>query len=401
MSASSFDPTGPPKLPDRGRAGSGDHPPPTPRGAPGSGPSGESIPPQEASTDPGTPFDPAAEASAEAGASTEDGPAAFAERDPGVPPGATTRLAPSPTGPLHLGHARSFLAAWWFARAAGGRVLLRIEDLDSTRCRPEWTAAAVADLAWLGLDWDGPMRTQSDQLEPYREAVDRLLERGLAYPCTCTRREIEEAIDAPHASAGERRYPGTCRERWKTRAAAERATGRDAGVRFRVPPGPREIRDLLHGTVVADPDAECGDFIVLRRDGAVAYQLGVVVDDARQGVDLVVRGDDLLPSAVRQSLLQDALGLPHPAWLHVPLVLAPDGERLAKRRGARALAHLRADGVDPGRVVTWAARSLGLSGPADDPSAPADWLDAVRVGDLARAPVQIDSSRDLAASDGS
>jgi len=287
----------------------------------------------------------------------------------------TTRLAPSPTGLLHAGHARSFLAAWWLARARGGRVVLRIEDLDHTRCRPEWTQAALRDLEWLGLDWDGPLLVQSQDEEPYRAAAADLVARGHAFPCVCSRRELREAVDAPHGPGQELRYAGTCRDRFADVASAERATGLTAGVRLRVPPGDLVVEDLLHGRVAASPERECGDFLLVRRDGAIAYQLAVVVDDARQGVDLVVRGDDLLPSAARQALVQRALGLPHPRWLHLPLVLDTRGERLSKRGGARALAELRAAGVRPERIVSAAARSLGLVGPTDDAPA-AEWLAA-------------------------
>ena len=270
------------------------------------------------------------------------------------------RLAPSPTGRLHVGHARSFLVAWWSARAAGGEIVLRIEDLDRTRCKPEWEAGVLEDLEWLGLDWDGTPLRQSDDLEPYHAAAERLLARGLAYPCVCSRREIEAHLAAPHAG-GELVYPGTCRGRFADVHAAERQSGRPAGVRFRVAPGPHAIEDRVHGRFTADPSAECGDFLLLRRDGMVAYQLAVVVDDARQGVTEVVRGDDLLPSAVRQHLLREALGLPHPAWAHVPLVHMPDGRRLAKRGGAVSLSDLREGGADPREIVAWCARTLGLA----------------------------------------
>jgi len=288
----------------------------------------------------------------------------------------TTRLAPSPTGLLHAGHARSFLAAWWLARARGGRVVLRIEDLDRGRCRQEFTDAALADLEWLGLDWDGPVLVQSHDEEPYRAAAARLVASGHAFPCVCSRRELREAIDAPHAG-GEVRYPGTCRERFASVAQAELESASPAGIRLRVPDGDLFASDAHLGDLVASPQRECGDFLLVRRDGAIAYQLAVVVDDARQGVDLVVRGDDLVPSTLRQALVQHALGLPHPTWLHLPLVLGSGGERLSKRDGAVALRELAAAGVRAERVVSAAARSLGLVGPVGD--APVrEWLDAAR-----------------------
>jgi glutamyl-tRNA synthetase len=276
----------------------------------------------------------------------------------------TGRLAPSPTGRLHLGHARSFLLAWWSVRARGGAVRLRIEDLDVARAKPELVDLARRDLEWLGLDWDGAPLVQSADLAPYREALERLLERGRAYPCVCTRREVQDVASAPHPGPGvETRYPGTCRGRFRDPPAATEATGRAAGVRLAVPDGPVAVRDALAGAVAFDVQAEVGDFLLARRDGVVAYQLAVVVDDARQGVTEVLRGDDLLPSAARQALLQDALGLPRPRWVHVPLVVGDDGARLAKRDGALALESLRAEGVDPRAIVAWAARSVGLDVP--------------------------------------
>ncbi len=282
------------------------------------------------------------------------------------------RLAPSPTGLLHVGHARSFLAAWWSARSAGGRVVLRIEDLDSTRCRPEWTDAARADLEWLGIDWDEEL-IQSDDLAPYHAAVDTLLERGLAYPCVCSRKAILAALSAPHARGDELRYPGTCRDRFVDLEQAERMTGEVAGVRLRVPEGQHEVDDALVGRFAAAPASECGDFLLLRRDGQVAYQLAVVVDDARQGVSEVVRGDDLLPSAVRQRLLQDALDLRHPRQVHLPLVVDEHGRRLSKRDRDLTLAELREAGCDPRRLVQWAARSLGMVAEGDGLEPAAGW----------------------------
>jgi glutamyl-tRNA synthetase len=278
------------------------------------------------------------------------------------------RLAPSPTGNLHLGHARSFLLAWWHARSRGGRVLLRIEDLDRERVKPGALEACLADLEWLGLDWDDPPLVQSRDTGALERALEQLLARGLAYPCVCSRREL--ALSAPHVGEGETRYPGTCRGRFATRAEAERATGRAAGVRLRVPPGRIALDDGFAGPFEQDVDAECGDFLIARRDGAFAYQLAVVVDDARQGVTEVLRGQDLLPSSARQWLLQEALDLPHPRWFHVPLVVDASGERLAKRRGSTTLAALRSSGVDARRVVQWVAQTAGIA--CDEPVAAAE-----------------------------
>lgn len=270
------------------------------------------------------------------------------------------RLAPSPTGFLHLGHARSFLLAWWDARSRGGSVVLRIEDLDRERCKPQYVDAARADLEWLGLDWDGEVLVQSRDLAPYERACEELIERGLAYPCVCTRAEIA-ALSAPHASDGEQRYSGACRGKWRTPAEAHAATGREPGLRLAVPDGPVRIVDRLRGELEFDVQREVGDFLIRRRDGAMAYQLAVVVDDARQGVDTVVRGEDLAPSAARQVLLHARLNLTPPSYAHVGLVVDEHGERLAKRRGDLSLAELRAAGVDPRAVAGWAARSVGVS----------------------------------------
>jgi glutamyl-tRNA synthetase len=260
---------------------------------------------------------------------------------------------------LHVGHARSFVLAWLSIRARGGRVLLRVEDLDADRVKPGSREACVTDLEWLGLDWDGAVALQSERTGPMQAAVERLLAAGAAYACVCTRREIESSLSAPH-SGGELRYAGTCRGEYASVADAEQRAGRAAGVRLAVAPGAVAVEDALHGRIAFEPHAEVGDFLLRRRDGAFAYQLAVVVDDAEQGVTEVLRGDDLLPSSARQALLQDALGLPRPTWVHVPLVVDDAGRRLAKRAGDLALAELRAAGVDPRALLAWIARSAGL-----------------------------------------
>jgi glutamyl-tRNA synthetase len=277
-------------------------------------------------------------------------------------PAPTGRLAPSPTGLLHLGHARTFLLAWWSARSRGGRVVLRIEDLDAGRVKPGMVEAALEDLAWLGLDWDGEPWVQSERAGAIDEAARELVERGLAYACVCTRKEIEAAASAPNAGEATLRYPGTCRGRFAGPEEAQRATGRAPALRLRVEPGTVLVDDRFAGASRHDVAAEAGDFAIALRAGAAAYQLAVVVDDARQGVDEVVRGDDLLPSAARQKLVQRALGLPHPAWYHVPLVVDETGRRFAKRSDDLSLARLRSLGVDPRAVVGWAARASGQAG---------------------------------------
>jgi len=255
------------------------------------------------------------------------------------------------------------LLAWWDLRSRGGKVLLRLEDLDFARVSPTWRDAVLRELQWLGLDWDGEPLLQSTRQQPIVEVAMGLQRAGLAYPCTCTRGELQ-AISAPHAGEGEARYPGTCRGRYRSIAEAAAQSGRDAGLRFAVPPGPIGIDDRLYGSFEQDVQAAIGDFLILRRDGTPSYQLAVVVDDAAQGITEVHRGADLLSSTPRQWLLQSALGLPHPRWTHLPLVLDETGRRLAKRSAALGLDALRARGVDPRRIVAWAARSAGLDAPA-------------------------------------
>ncbi len=290
------------------------------------------------------------------------------------------RLAPSPTGFLHLGHARSFLLAWWHARSRGGRVVLRIEDLDADRVKPGMIDATLRDLEWLGLDWDGEVVVQSRGAERFDAAVRTLMERDLAYACVCTRAEIAASQSAPHAGQ-EARYPGTCRGRFASIEEAESKSGRSACVRLVARAGIVPIEEGFAGAYASDVQAEVGDFPIARKAGAAAYQLAVVVDDALAGVTEVVRGDDLLPSAARQFLVQQALGLPHPSWAHVPLVVDEGGRRLAKRTDALALATLRDQGVDPRRLVAWIARRSGF-----DRAEPASARELVREFDLRRVP---------------
>lgn len=310
---------------------------------------------------------------------------------PEPPPRATGRLAPSPTGLLHLGHARSFLLAWWHARSRGGGVLLRLEDLDGPRVKPGMCEAALADLEWLGLDWDGAPLLQSTGRERFADAVARLNEAGLTYPCTCTRGDLRAAMSAPQQGDREPRYPGTCRDRFASLAAAAAATGREPGLRLRVPDGPIELVDGCCGPFRHDVSVEVGDFLVCRRDGTPTYQLAVVVDDAATGVTEVVRGDDLLPSTPRQWLLQQALGLPSPTWFHVPLVVDGAGRRLAKRADDLGLATLRAGGTDPRAIVAWAAQSAGIPGvEAGDRVTAAECTPRFSMVAVPRAPVRLE-----------
>lgn len=276
------------------------------------------------------------------------------------------RLAPSPSGRLHLGHARTFALAWAHARSRSGELRLRLEDLDRERCRPEHVRRIFADLEWLGLDWDGEPMYQSQRLDALREAAVRLENAGVAYRCICSKAELERAAQAPQRGVTERRYPGTCRERAAQgqreivdRSAAAAGSGPGA-LRFRVPEGSVSFVDGLAGPQRVDVSAEVGDFMILSRLGVPAYQLAVVVDDAEQGVTEVFRGDDLLTSTARQILLQQALGLGSPAWFHAPLVLDASGRRLAKRADDLSLEALREAGVDARAILGWVAASAGL-----------------------------------------
>ena len=261
------------------------------------------------------------------------------------------RFAPSPSGELHLGNLRTAILAWLFARSTGRDFLLRIEDLDRARAGSE--EAQIRDLAAIGLDWDGPIERQTDRLDGFAAAVEDLRARGLLYECYCTRRDIAEAASAPHAAPGA--YPGTCRDLTEAERDARRA-GRPAALRLRAGVGQFTVTDALHGQYTAAVD----DFVVLRNDGVPAYNLAVVVDDHLQGVDQVVRGDDLLSSAPRQAYLATLLGAAVPEYAHVPLVLNREGKRLAKRDGAVTLAALAEAGVGPARVRAAILASLGL-----------------------------------------
>jgi glutamyl-tRNA synthetase len=315
-------------------------------------------------------------------------------RSPSTPVG---RLAPSPTGFLHVGHARSFLLAWWHARSRGGRIVLRLEDLDADRLKPGMVEAALRDLEWLGLDWDGEPVLQSIGSERFDACARDLIAKGLAYPCVCSRAEIAASQSAPHGetaggtdgirrpTASETRYPGTCRGKFRSIEDAERASGRAPCVRLIARPGTIRIEDGIAGSFACDVQAEVGDFPIARKRGAAAYQLAVVVDDARAGVTEVVRGDDLLPSAARQYLVQEALELPHPAWFHVPLVVDEEGKRLAKRADAVSLASLRARGAGPRRIVGWIAARSGFG--SAEAASPRELLPEFNLSRVPREPV--------------
>lgn len=270
------------------------------------------------------------------------------------------RFAPSPSGSLHLGNLRTALLAWCAARAQGGRFLIRVEDL-TTGAAPVAEAEQLQDLAVLGLDHDGTIERQSQLRERHAAAIDTLVRQGATYPCYCSRREIRDAAAAPHGASAEGAYPGTCRDLTPQRRAELERDGRRPALRLRA--GGAEVafddRRLGERTAVVD------DFVLRRADGIASYNLAVVVDDAHQGVDQVVRGDDLAETTPRQVLLQRLLGLPTPEYLHVPLVLGSDGARLAKRHGAVGLAEQFERGATPEQVLGLFAWSLGWAPPGE------------------------------------
>jgi len=279
-----------------------------------------------------------------------------------------TRFAPSPTGLLHLGHAYSARVGFDVARAASGRFLLRIDDIDEARCRPEFEAAIVEDLAWLGLAWEAPVRRETDHLADYRAALARIEALGLVYPCFCSRKEIRAEIaamgGAPHGPEGPV-YPGTCRGLDGAERRARIAAGEAYALRLDVAAalartGPLSWHDRIAGFVAADPLAG-GDVVLARKEGPPAYHLAVVTDDADQGVTLVTRGQDLFASTHVHRLLQALLDLPVPDYLHHRLITDASGERLAKRADAVAIRALREQGLTPAAV--WAMVGLeGLEG---------------------------------------
>ena len=259
-----------------------------------------------------------------------------------------TRFAPSPTGRLHIGHAASAIRAHDHARAADGRFLLRIEDIDGTRSRAEFIAGIEADLRWLGLTWDGPVLRQSTRLDAYAQALGQLRGMGLLYPCFCTRAEIAASLSAPHGGPDGPTYPGTCRHLSAPEASARIAEPHCWRIDMAAAvarTGPLGWHDASAGDVTADPLAH-GDVVLARKDAPASYHLAVTIDDSWQGVSDIVRGQDLFAATHVHRLLQALLGLPTPHYHHHPLLTDANGKRLAKRDGAPTLAALRDSGID-------------------------------------------------------
>ena len=302
-----------------------------------------------------------------------------------------TRFAPSPTGYLHVGHAAAALFAWRQARQAGGRFLLRLEDIDRARCRPDYAAAILEDLAWLGLHWDGPVRVQSEHRTEYEATLTTLAARGLVYPCFCTRadiqREVADAVSAPHTPDGSPRYPGTCRGMSVGEREARIAAGVPHVLRLDVAralacvtgrltygeigPGAGAVTQAGGGeiglgavtpTLIGCAPERFGDVVLARKDGPASYHLCVAHDDALQGVTLVTRGVDLQPATDVHRLLQHVMGWPAPSYAHHPLLTGPDGKRLAKRDKAVTLRSLREQGHSPGDVLRMASDPAPVPG---------------------------------------
>ena len=295
----------------------------------------------------------------------------------------TTRLAPSPTGALHLGNARTFLITWALARKFGWRIQMRLEDLDGPRVKPEAAQQTLDVLAWLGMDYDGEPITQSADLQPYRQAMQVLAADGRIFKCDLTRKQIEQASTAPHRDQHELRFPPELRPTDKRMYEFDE---QDTSYRFVVRDESVSIQDEFVGASDFTPSAEVGDFVVWTKRATPSYQLAVVVDDARQGITDVVRGDDLLSSAARQTLLYRALDLQPPRWWHLPLVLGPDGRRLAKRHGDTRVATYRERGVPATRIIGLLAALSGICNEPTEMTAK-DFRDGLVLDRLSHDPV--------------
>ena len=290
------------------------------------------------------------------------------------------RFAPSPTGSLHVGNLRTALIAWLCAHQQYGELLLRIEDLDRLNSKPEHEVRQIAELNSLGMTFDPNIIRQSERFEQYRAIVEQLRQQDLVYPCYCTRREILESTQAPHGPTIEGAYAGTCRDLSIHERAEREQNGRPPAWRLRTDNEEYIVEDVVAGPTPTVVD----DMVLLRNDGVPAYNLAVVVDDAAQGVTQIVRGDDLLLGTGRHIHLQKLLGYPTPQYVHVPLVVGPDGERLAKRHGAVTLEDLNQRGVDECEVLGELAQSLGLD--VDRPTSVSDLCEGFSLGRLPRSP---------------
>lgn len=296
---------------------------------------------------------------------------------------ATTRIAPSPTGALHLGNLRTFLVNWAMARQRDWKIVLRIEDLDGPRVKPGAIEQCIDLLSWVGINWDEGPLIQSEDLEPYEAAMARLAREGLVYPCELTRSEIEAAASAPQEGSGELRYPPELRPPLSSMEFVDRGTN----WRLAIPDEAVRFIDGFAGDQSHNPHQSVGDFVVWTKRAQPSYQLAVVVDDARQGITHIVRGDDLLDSAARQTLLYRALGLEGPAeWFHLPLVVGEDGRRLAKRHGDTRTATYRQRGVPPERVIGLMAFWCGIVD-RPEPMSASEFCRALDPARMSREPV--------------
>lgn len=311
-----------------------------------------------------------------------------------MPPLPVTRLAPSPTGRLHLGNVWAFLITWLAARSSSGKIYLRMDDIDPLRSKKEYATAILRDLEWLGLDWDAwqgkDIIVQSERAEAYKAALARLEGEGLLYPCFCSRKEIRSLAGAPHAGEEEYAYTGKCSRLNAQEVAAYIAKGKNHTLRFRTSESEIHFRDLIQGDQVFTKRSWGGDFGVRRSDGVWAYQLASTVDDCEMGVNLVVRGCDLLSSTPRQIMLTDALGFAAPCHAHLPLLENSDGERLAKRHESISVACLRENGIKPGEIIGRLAR-LGRLREDDSPVSARELLPSFDIGRIPANNIRVDS----------
>jgi glutamyl-tRNA synthetase len=305
-----------------------------------------------------------------------------------------TRLAPSPTGALHLGNLRTFLVNWALARQQGWEIVLRIENLDGPRIKSGAAEETLDILRWVGIDWDEGPLFQSHDLSPYRAALSRLARSGDAYPCRCTRKQIAEASrSAPHGDEHELRYPGTCRPQEDFAFNEELLDDNTTAWRFRTTDADTHFVDAFAGAQAHNVAHSIGDFLIGAKGGTPGYQLAVVVDDARQGIDQVVRGDDLLSSTPRQLVLYERLGLgPIPTYTHLPLVVGEDGRRLAKRHGDTRVSYYREQDVPRERLLGLLAEWCGI-GPRCEVTIP-EFLSEFVLERLAHRPVVFTAADD-------